>query len=256
MKRIVCWYSSGIASAVATKLMIDDGYDVVIVKTETNSEHPDNARFDAKCEELFGRPIMYLHNDKYDDTWDVFQKTKYLVGPKGARCTTELKKKVRQAFQQDGDLQVFGYTADEEDRAKALIHNNPEINIKCPLIERGWSKAMCFDYFNQFGIKRPEMYSLGFNNNNCIGCVKGGIGYWNRIRQKFPDVFDRMAKLEREIGIACCKTWKGNFDEEGNKLYEPIFLDELPPNKGVHRAMYLDDLFSHSMNCDFLCGGQ
>ena len=32
------------------------------------------------------------------------------------------------------------------------------------------------------------MYDLGYPNNNCIGCIKGGMGYWNRIRKDFPDI--------------------------------------------------------------------
>lgn len=35
------------------------------------------------------------------------------------------------------------------------------------------------------------MYDLGYANNNCIGCVKGGIGYWNKIRIDFPEESDR-----------------------------------------------------------------
>ena len=42
------------------------------------------------------------------------------------------------------------------------------------------------------------MYDMGYPNNNCIGCVKGGMGYWNHIRKDFPEVFDSRAKLERE----------------------------------------------------------
>ena len=245
MSRVICWYSSGIASATATKLMIDEGQDVTIVKTETNSEHPDNKRFDAECEELFGKKILYLSSEKYHDIWEVFEKTNYLVGVNGARCTTELKKKVRQSFQEFDDVHVFGYTNDEKHRAERLIHNNPEIQVKSPLIDRGWSKAMCFDYFSKFGIEKPMMYRLGFNNNNCIGCVKGGKGYWNHIRKHFPDVFERMSKEERRIGHAVCK------DENG-----AVWLDEMPPDRGVHHQEFIEDLFSHGMSCDFLCGSE
>ena len=55
----------------------------------------------------------------------------------------------------------------------------------------------------RLGIKRPIMYDLGYSNNNCIGCVKGGMGYWNKIREDFPEVFQARAKLEREIGRSC-----------------------------------------------------
>ena len=65
---------------------------------------------------------------------------------------------------------------------------------------------------NRLGIRRPAMYDLGYQNNNCIGCVKGGMGYWNKIRKDFPEVFERRAKLEREIEHSCIKG---------------VFLDEL-----------------------------
>ena len=45
------------------------------------------------------------------------------------------------------------------------------------------------------------MYKLGYNNNNCIGCVKGGQAYWNKIRIDFPETFNKMAKLENLIII-------------------------------------------------------
>jgi hypothetical protein len=68
------------------------------------------------------------------------------------------------------------------------------------------------------------MYKLGYNNNNCIGCVKGGIGYWNKIRKDFPERFNRMAQIERIVGASCLK------EQDGTRL----FLDELDPNRGVN----------------------
>jgi Fe-S cluster biogenesis protein NfuA len=65
------------------------------------------------------------------------------------------------------------------------------------------------------------MYKLGYANNNCIGCVKGGMGYWNAIRKDFPSQFKKMAKTERIIGHAVLK------DDGG-----PVYLDELDPNRG------------------------
>lgn len=249
MSRVVSWFSCGVASTVAAHMALNNifhyGDEVVIAYCDTNSEHPDNVRFIRECEErIFNQSIHVLKSEKYMDIWDVFEKTRFLRSIHGARCTTELKKKVRQAFQKHDDVHVFGYTIDEQHRADNLAKNNPELVLSFPLIDAEMTKADCFDYFNQFGIKRPIMYDLGFNNNNCIGCVKGGKGYWNHIRHHFPDVFDRMAKLEREIGASICR------DEKGN----PLFLDELPPDRGVHKGLYREDLFSHAMSCDFLCG--
>lgn len=84
------------------------------------------------------------------------------------------------------------------------------------------------------------MYKLGYNNNNCIGCVKGQAGYWNKIRIDFPEAFDRMAKQERKMGVAINKSYAG----DGKR--KRIFLDELDPKAG--RDVPLPDI-----ECGAIC---
>lgn len=76
------------------------------------------------------------------------------------------------------------------------------------------------------GIELPAMYKLGYNNSNCIGCVKGGMGYWNRIRIDFPEVFERMSKIEQKVGHSCIKG---------------TFLKDLDPSKGRHKLPVLPE---------------
>ena len=64
-----------------------------------------------------------------------------------------------------------------------------------------------------------------------LGCVKGGMGYWNKIREDFPDVFQARAKLEIEIGRSCIRE---------------VFLDELDPEAGRMSKPILED-------CSILC---
>tara|TARA_R110000823_G_scaffold91228_1_gene201278 strand:- start:153 stop:911 length:759 start_codon:yes stop_codon:yes gene_type:complete len=227
-KRQVCWFSCGAASAVATKLALGKYKDknCVIVNEDTGSEHPDNERFKRECEEWFGQEVITIKSDKYEDIWDVFKKTRYLVGPGGARCTGELKRRPAEDFLDHfHDREIFGYTIEERHRMDRFREQNPERFIECPLIDEGFDKADCLGFLERVGIELPVMYKLGFHNNNCIGCVKGGAGYWNKIRKHFPDVFDRMAKQERELGVAINKSMK---DDVRTK----IFLDELPEDMG------------------------
>jgi PP-loop superfamily ATP-utilizing enzyme len=241
-QRVIVWFSCGAASAVAAKLTLAKyGKERThIVYCDTRSEHPDNERFLRECEAWFGVPIVVLASQEYTDTWDVFTRTRWLNGVKGARCTTELKKKLRTAYQQADDIQVFGYTAEELDRANRFRANNPEVYLETPLIEKGLGKADCLAMIERAGIALPTMYQLGYKNNNCIGCVKGQAGYWNKIRRDFPEVFNRMAKLEREIGAALCKTYAG--DGERKK----VFLDELPPEMGRYEE-------EPDISCSLLC---
>ena len=169
--RVVCWFSAGAASAVAAKLIVaEKPANLVIAYTDPGSEHPDNKRFLDDCEEWFGHPIQCLSSDKYKDTWAVFD-TGYLVSPYGAFCTTELKKKVRRKFQLPDDIQVFGYTSEEQHRADRFREQNIEVNLRTPLIEHGLSKQDCLAMVSRAGIELPMMYKLGYPNNNCIGCV-------------------------------------------------------------------------------------
>ena len=229
MSRVISWFSCGAASAVASKLAIKEHGLVEVIYQETYSEHPDNERFLRDCEEWFGQDIKRLSSKKYHDIWDVFEKTRYLSGVYGARCTGELKRKVAEDYIQHGiDLEIFGYTADEPKRIKDFIKNNPERRGQYILMERGLTKEDCLGMLNRAGIEIPAMYRLGYTNNNCIGCVKGQMGYWNKIRVDFPDVFDRMAKLERKFDAAICKSYAGDGERKR------VFLDELDPEAGNH----------------------
>lgn len=243
--RIVSWFSCGAASAVATKLALASGEPVTIAYCEVKEEHPDNKRFLKDCEEWFGQEIIKLGNDYFNRSiYDVFQKTRFLVGPGGARCTRELKKWVREGFERAGDRQVFGYTVEEEDRLDRFIDANAEVDVWPILIEKGLTKSDCIAMVERAGIELPAMYKLGYKNNNCMGCVKASSPeYWRKIEQDFPDMFERMNQSEKMLGRAVCKIdmltvskrypeiYKslGNPDhKDGGKVYWRPQLHELP----------------------------
>ena len=197
--RKVSWYSCGAASAVATKLSTPD----IIAYCEVGSEHKDNKRFMKDCEEWFMQKITILSNPKFKDTWEVWEKRKYISGIGGAPCTMELKVAPRLEFQKPDDIHIFGYTADATDvnRAKALSENWPELNCEYPLIERGLTKAACMAMVIDAGLKLPEIYSYGFPNANCVPCCKAtSPAYWAMVRKHFPEEFDRMTELSNSSG--------------------------------------------------------
>lgn len=236
MTRVVCWFSAGAASAVATKLMIGrTAGELVIYRADTGSEHPDNTRFHDDCAAWFGRPVELIRSERYRDTWHVWTETRYLNGPEGMRCTVELKKKPRYAVERPDDVQVFGYTVEERERAERFRRQNPGVELSTPLIDAGLTKSDCIAIIDRAGIVLPAMYLLGYRNNNCIGCPNGGMGYWNKIRRDYPEVFARMAALERELGRTCIR------DDAG-----PVWLDELDPRRGKHSD---DPEFECSLMC-------
>ena len=170
MSRVVSWFSCGAASAVATKLAIAQSDEpITIAYCEVLEEHPDNKRFMADCAKWFGQDIVVLGNDKYGRSiYEVFEKTKFLKGPSGARCTGELKKAVRKEFEKPGDRQILGFTIEEEKRLNRFIDSNNEVDVWPILIEQGLTKQDCLAILNNAGIDLPVMYKLGYQNNNCL----------------------------------------------------------------------------------------
>lgn len=242
--RIVAWFSCGTASAVTAKLTITryaETHDVVIARCIVPEEHEDNDRFAADCEAWFGQSVINLRSTEYESCEEVWTKTRYMSGVAGARCTVEMKKAVRQAFERewDPDLQAFGYTSDEIGRAARFRNTNPEVDLVTPLIAAGLDKEACHAIVDRAGIVLPAMYRFGFNNANCIGCVAAqSPTYWNRIKRIFPNVFARRVALSRELGVRLVKLNTGE--------RERIFLDELTPEMGQGEA-------EPPMECSLLC---
>jgi 3'-phosphoadenosine 5'-phosphosulfate sulfotransferase (PAPS reductase)/FAD synthetase len=127
--RTVCWFSCGAPSAVAAKIALEADSAAIVAYCDTGSEHPDNERFLRDVEKWLGIKVTRLKSEKYANTWEVFEQRRYLVGPKGALCTTELKKVLRFDFQRADDRQVFGYTAEEASRADRFREQNFDVDL-------------------------------------------------------------------------------------------------------------------------------
>jgi hypothetical protein len=100
----------------------------------------------------------------------------------------------------------------------------PHFQHVFPLVDRMMTKEHAHEVLRASGIRRPAMYTLGYRNNNCIGCVNGGKGYWNKIRVDFPQVFAARAKLERDLNFPCIANgvWLDELDPDAGRLGEPI----------------------------------
>lgn len=211
----VAWLSAGVSSFVAAYLADPDE----LLYIDIDDQHPDSRRFIADCSRVLKKDVQVLRSE-YRSVENVCKTFRYVNGPAGARCTQALKKRVRKTWesQQTARLEyVWGFDCTEERRADRLVESMPWCDHVFPLIDRQLTKEDAHAICERLGVKRPVMYDMGYRNNNCIGCVKGGKGYWNKIRRDFPEVFARRAAMEREIGHSCIKG---------------VYLDELDPHAG------------------------
>lgn len=202
--RIVCQFSCGAASAVATKLALAEygsTHDVQIINAFLANEEADNRRFAQDCEGWFGQPITVLRDEKYGaDAHEVFRRKRFMRGPNGAPCSRLLKRNLLSTFSQAGDVMVLGYTAEEADRLEDFRDRNPDRPVIAPLIDKGLGKEDCKAMVLRAGIELPLMYRMGYDNANCIGCVKGGEGYFRAIRQDFPEQFEALCAIQDDLG--------------------------------------------------------
>jgi len=226
--QIIAWFSCGVTSAVACKLALQIYDNVELYYIDIGSQCRDSIRFLEECQDWYGQKITILTSKEYCCHFDVIEKERVIGLHNYFPCTKKLKKDVRYALQDDMKEwggQVWGFELGEEIRATRMLEQYPDLKSLFPLIEAQLTKENCAFILEQQGIELPKMYKLGYNNNNCIGCVRGGMGYWNKIRVDFPNIFQRMAKLERKIGHSC-------LTERVNRKKIPLFLDELDPNRG------------------------
>jgi len=227
--KTVSWFSAGVSSAVATKLVIDSVDEIIYIHIDDH--HPDTLRFVNDCEVWLGKEIKRIQSPymNVENTLQGAGGRGYVNGVAGAPCTRFLKRRVRKEWelnQTEKLCYVWGMDVSEKHRQDRLRAAMPEQQHVFPLIDQGIDKTEAHKILKASGIKRPAMYDLGYHNNNCVGCVKGGMGYWNKIRVDFPSIFASRAKIERKIGGSCIKN---------------IYLDELDKNRGRRENPICED---------------
>lgn len=221
---IAVWFSNGAPSACALKLTIEKygRKNVRAINNPVREEDHDNLRFSRDVAAWCGVEIEDARNPAYPDASavTVWNRRKAMAFPKGAPCTTHLKKQARQHWEMGSlvDWHVLGFTLEEKARHDRFVLTERE-NVLPVLIDAGMTRAMCGDMIRSAGIKLPRVYDLGFPNANCVGCVKAtSPTYWNLVRKHFPEVFAQRAEQSRRLGARLVRVANSR-----------VFLDELSP---------------------------
>ncbi len=226
---IAVWFSCGAASAVAAKLTIEkygSTHEIKMCNNPIAEEDSDNRRFLKDVEKWLGVTCEEITHPMFPSSSavEVWEHKQFMSGPKGAPCTDVLKRQARLMWERFNkcDFLVLGLTHDEQwriDNFNSARTGKDPVMI-APLADAGLTKQDCFDIISAAGIKLPHIYSLGFPNANCIGCVKStSPTYWNLVRKHYPAVFQQRAEQSRRIGARLVRV-----------SGERIFLDELDPS--------------------------
>ena len=205
LARTVCWFSAGAPSAVAAKLKLAQAEgEVMIAYTDPGSEHPDNERFirdwrtGSARRSSASRPTSTRHLGRVGAD-SVPGRPRRGTMHRGAeaqsasrlpaarrRAGVRLHLRQRPTGSSGSERATPGQHPHAADRSRADEGRLPR-------------------HGRAGGDRAARHVPTGVRQRQLHRVLQGsGFGYWNRIRRHFPEVFDRMAKLERDIGHSIC----------------------------------------------------
>lgn len=249
-------FSTGLSSAITTIRVLDKHPGAKIVFMDTLFEDDDNYRFMSDFENKFGIEIIKLVEGR--TPYEVFTEQHLIPNSFIAPCTHRLKVDIFRKYllTLEGDITIYiGYDFMELHRCESTTRNYAKLGytVDYPLLWKPYEMRKYSDVANQdWGIKPPRMYALGYTHANCGGrCVKQGKGDWIRTLINFPE---RYAEIEQ---------WENDMRQnEVNQNYAilktqlatgsiPITLTEL---RGAHEKKTADPkLFDYDSAC-VVCG--
>lgn len=82
-----------------------------------------------------------------------------------------------------------------------------------------------FTSLREHGIRRPRLYALGLDHNNCGGgCVKAGQAHWSRLYHALPAAYRWWESKEQEIRAFLGKDVSILTDRSGGGIKKPLTL--------------------------------
>lgn len=116
----------------------------------------------------------------------------------GPWCNSDIKMEaIRAASPGKKDIQYLGIAADEPDRI-AKHRNRP--NVKMPLVELGWTEAMCREWCDENGLLSP-IYT-GSTRGGCWFCHNQSVGQLRLLRKSYPEYWALMLKWDADSPVA------------------------------------------------------
>ncbi|ANB62030.1 adenine nucleotide alpha hydrolase family protein [Anoxybacteroides amylolyticum] len=209
----VAMFSGGAASAYVAYQMVQTygKENCILFFTNTLWEDEDNYRFMEEVAEYIGIEITERIDGRTPE--EVFYDYRFLGNSRLAKCSEELK--VRQTVMFIEELRdeqnlepilYFGIGPHEKHRADNLREFYQHVPLepvetRFPMIETFIAdidvKAIIQ---NEWGIRLPRMYELGFAHANCGGrCVRGGFQHYAQLYKIWPERYKEQEEMEERF---------------------------------------------------------
>lgn len=207
-------YSGGKDSgALALHLIEQKTPNLVLVFCDTQWEHPLTDRYVWEFARAAGVRLKVLGSE---GMLNLCLRKKRPPSTKARFCTEELKLKpfrayVRSLHAQGIDTVVWVGERAEESKARAAKCSEEhsdyyDCEMRRPLLSWTWQDVV--DIHQRHGIPLNPLYKLGFGRVGCMPCIMANKPELRAIAERFPEVYDKVADLERKVG----RTWAGPGD--------------------------------------------
>ena len=249
MNNHIIFFSGGKASFKVAHWVKENhpNENILLLFTDTLFEDEDLYRFIYECSDKLKLPMLLLTQGK--NPLDLMTDDNFLYNSRVANCSYKLKVVPAKKYIKKGEYTetfeyyneqylldkegirdnpklYFGIDYKEAHRMTAIIKNWKPYECVAPLMEEDISDNILEDY----GIKQPRLYDMGFAHNNCKGrCIKGGQGHWLTLYKKDRESFNQMRDFELEMNVKI-NEYKGTEDVKYSfmkKKGENYWLSEL-----------------------------
>jgi 3'-phosphoadenosine 5'-phosphosulfate sulfotransferase (PAPS reductase)/FAD synthetase len=192
-------FSGGVASAVSALIAHEHSLDFNLIFADTLIEDEDLYRFIGDVAGACGKDIIWLKDGR--TPWDVYIDKRWIGNSRTAHCSTELKTKQVKAWLDSNadpdDPLVLGMDWSELDRIERAQRNWGSRPVVSLLNQYKVTRPQHDIYLAKYGIKKPRLYGLGYEHNNCGGfCCKAGAVQFERLYRTMPE---RYAYHEHEM---------------------------------------------------------
>lgn len=115
---------------------------------------------------------------------------------KGSWCNSRLKLRALEKAQPKDAICCIGVAADEPERIARHI-NKP--NVKLPLVEAGWTEAMCRQWCEENDLLSPIYTDCA--RGGCWFCPNQGVDQLRFLRRNHPDRWALMLKWDKDSPV-------------------------------------------------------
>lgn len=184
-----------------------DDFDTVWM--DTGWEHPWTYDYvDYIDKKLLDGELVRLKSSEYEGFEDLSIQKKRVPSAKARFCTQKLKLEPLIAYFDTlrDDFEIYNYVgirAEESIKRSEMKKTAFDLDyfgcwIRRPLLD--WKAQGVFDMLDKHEVDPNPLYKVGMSRVGCMPCVMNRHSDFRQIMERFPDVIDKVRRLEEKLG--------------------------------------------------------